>query len=124
VGRAALRAFVEAGDIEGRHLTEKRDKHSALDNLIDLSKKEGPETLSFLMNKGLIQEADAARVKRAIAGEHSPLMDAMEAVGNRVKQLLSPAGENERVEEVSPLKKGTVDVTRLSRPRERSVLAG
>jgi hypothetical protein len=123
VGREALKAFVLSGDIQGQHLVERRNKQSALDNLIELSKKEGPDTLNFLLSRGLVQESDEARVRRAIVGEHSPLMDTVESVGHKVRQLLRPTRTDPGGEE-SVLRRGeSIDASKFEERRKQRVLS-
>lgn len=122
-GREALKAFISSGDIQGRHLAEKRDDRTALDNLIDLSKKEGPDTLNFVLTKGLIDGADAPRVKRAIAGEHSPLMDTMEAVSHKVRQLLNPERGGSKNEATTLSRGGRTEFSEFEERRRRQVIS-
>lgn len=89
-GKEALKTFILRGDISPENLSEKRDKQSALDFLVENSTKsqQAKEMLEFLRDNKSVVEQDLPRVQRAIDGEISPIRDAMDSIGGTLNWIL------------------------------------
>jgi hypothetical protein len=112
-GGAALETFILSGDIRPQDLSQTVANESALDLLIKRRQREGPQTLKFLRDQGVVTEQDLPRVLRAISGEFSPLRDKMDSIAGKLHRLLGVTGRTD--EGLWESKKNDLTSKKLSR---------